>query len=130
VFQTQEFWDVIQYDWNALCGSPSFPSTFQILFWVATRDFKNMHRSFLHNDRLVRHWSDKVDLDLRQPDNLRTLLLKSALLANENGIVLIFSSNVDHIQQNVALAENSSLDRSARIFLELARTVSPTELVG
>jgi D-threo-aldose 1-dehydrogenase len=130
VFQTQEFWDVIQYDWNAFSGSPSFPSTFQILFWVATRNFKKMHRSFLHDDRLVRHWSDKVDLDLRRPDNLRTLLLKSALLANENGIVLIFSSNVDHIQQNVALAENSSLDRSARIFLELARTVNPTKLVS
>jgi D-threo-aldose 1-dehydrogenase len=132
VLQTHRssFWDVIQHDWNAFSGSPSFPNTFQILFWVATQNFKNLHRSFLHNDQLVRHWSDKVDLDLCRPDNLRMLLLKSALLANDNGIVLICSSNVDHIHQNVAVAENSSLDRSARILLELAQAASPSELAS
>jgi D-threo-aldose 1-dehydrogenase len=114
-------WDVMQYDWNAFSGAPLIPRTFQILYWITGRDFAKTHQWFFQNDDLVRHWSDTVGLDLYRPDNLRTLLLKSALLANENGIVLVYSSNIDHIYENVMVAENASLDRSAKIFLGLAQ---------
>ena len=131
VFQTHSsFWDVVQYDWNAFSGSRLFPSTFQIFFWVAGQNLQKIHRLFLRDDDLVRHWSDEVGLDLHQPENLRTLLFKSALLANDDGITLVSSTNIDHIYKNVAIAENSSLDRSARIFLDLARAGGPRKLQG
>lgn len=95
---------------------------------MAGQDLQKIHRLFLRDDHLVRHWSDKVGLDLHQPENLRTLLFKSALLANDDGITLVSSTNIDHIYQNVAVAENSSLDRSARIFLDLARAGGPRKL--
>jgi D-threo-aldose 1-dehydrogenase len=117
-------WDVMQYDWNAFSGSRLFPRTFQIIYWVTGRHFRELHRSFLHDDHLVRNWSDRIGLDLYRPDNLRTMLFKAALLSNDDGITLVYSSNIDHIYQNVAVVENSSLDRSARIFLDLAQSLT------
>jgi D-threo-aldose 1-dehydrogenase len=117
-------WDVMQYDWTPFSGSPLFPDTFQILYWIFVRNFGETHQRFLRNDDLVRHWSDRVGIDLYRPDSLRNLLLKSALLANEKGIVLVYSSNIDHIHENVMVAENASLDRSAKMFLDLAKAAS------
>lgn len=118
------FWDVMQYDWNALSGGEFFPNTFQIIYWVTGQNFQQMHRSFLRHDDLVRCWSERVDVDLYRPSNLRNLLLKAALLANENGITLVYSSNIDHIYQNVAVCEDTSLERSARTLLDLAQSAS------
>jgi hypothetical protein len=112
----------MQYDWNAFSGNLLFPGTFQVIYWVASRNFRELYQKFLQDDNLVRRWSEVVGSDLRQPDNMRTLLFKAALLANRDGITLLYSSKVEHIYQNVAIAENGSLDESARKFLDLALT--------
>ncbi len=114
------FCDVMQYDWNAFSGNLLFPGTFQVIYWVTGRSFHEIYQMFLQDDDLVRRWSDVVGSDLHQPDNMRTLLFKAALLANSDGITLFYSSKVEHIYQNVAIAENGSLDESARKFLDLA----------
>jgi hypothetical protein len=112
-------WQAIQYNWSAFSGALLFPDTFQIIFWITGRNFKDTHQRLIRNSQLLRQWSEKVDLDLFRPDELRALLLKSALLANDRGITLVYSSNIDHIHRNVAIAENTTLDRSAKVFLDL-----------
>jgi D-threo-aldose 1-dehydrogenase len=114
-------WDVMQYEWTAYRGALLFPDAFQILFWITGRGFRDFHQQFLRDDARVHSWSDSVNLDLHKPDNVRKLLLKSALLANDKGITLVYSSKPEHIHENVALAGDVSLERSAQLFLDLAR---------
>jgi len=46
------------------------------------QDLPKIHRLFFATI-IGAHWSDKVGLDLHQPENLRTLLFQVRLIAND-----------------------------------------------
>lgn len=86
--------------------------------------FRIHHRSLAHNrtrlqDFLTQHqeiasqWSAEIGTDLRQPHVLSTLMMRAALLANPQGIVLFSSKSREHIRANAAWIEASDIDGKA-----------------
>jgi D-threo-aldose 1-dehydrogenase len=58
-------------------------------------------------------WSDKVGMNLADGSVLAALMLKSALMENPHSLLLFSAKRRDHIERNVAVAEDASLEAPA-----------------
>jgi aryl-alcohol dehydrogenase-like predicted oxidoreductase len=130
---SKAFCNVMQFNWDATADLPPLVEAFQIFFRVLSRDLHGLRRTFKQDRSLADRWSYAIGLDLRDDRNVADVMLKSSLVANPSGITLIRSSNADNILHNVAVAGNSSLEKSALLFLSMTmselsgRKVEPSE---
>jgi D-threo-aldose 1-dehydrogenase len=120
------FLPVIQFAWSVLDAAVPDTNSFRIHHRALTENFRCLHRQLLEDQARCSRWSGLVGSDLSDPRSLAALMLKAALLENPTGIVLFSSKSAQHIHDNVAVAENATLEAPARRLYELLQAqVSP-----
>jgi D-threo-aldose 1-dehydrogenase len=114
--QSPEYAKVVQREW----------SVFDAV--AATDRFRIHHRSLGDNLRKVqayldgsseamRHWSQEINTSLAAPGVLSRLMMRAALWANPQGIVLFSSKVKEHIQANADLARPSDIEDARAVAL-------------
>jgi D-threo-aldose 1-dehydrogenase len=124
----------LQYEWSILDPSiyssinPAIETTplsgrrpFRIHHRAFTANFRAVHRALTHDKQLCQRWSASINTDLSNSGDLARLILKASLVMNPNSVVLFSSKNSRHIQTNVQVAGDSSLNEPARQLYELAQ---------
>jgi D-threo-aldose 1-dehydrogenase len=112
---------ILQYEWSILNAVIPFKEPFRIHHRALTNNFHALHTALIKNKSLNQHWSASTNTDLSNPEALANLMLKAALLMNPASILLFSSKNPRHIQVNVELAENPTLERPARQLYNLVQ---------
>jgi D-threo-aldose 1-dehydrogenase len=116
------FCDVLQFDWTVFRPIMISKDVFRIHYWVFSQQLQSLHKSFMDQTELRRRWSDTVNMDLGNVQELAAVMLKAALVRCPDSIVLFASSNPANISRNVRVAENAALEYNALRFCELAAT--------
>lgn len=124
----------LQYEWSVLDPSidsstdPSFEATplsgrkpFRIHHRALTTNFRAVHHALTQDKQLCQRWSASTHTDLSNAEDLARLMLKASLVMNPASVVLFSSKNPQHIQTNVQIAGDQSLDDPARQFYELVQ---------
>ena len=111
---------VVQFSWDAFTQGRVFQTSFPIHFWVFSRDLRGVCEKFARDRALSNRWSDFIGLDMSDARNVSALMLKSSLIANPNGITLVYSGNVDHIRRNAEVAASRALEKHAVLFMTMA----------
>jgi aryl-alcohol dehydrogenase-like predicted oxidoreductase len=124
----------LQYEWSVLDSSidssigPTNEATplssqkrFRIHHRSLTTNFRAVYSALTQDKQLCQHWSASTCTDLGNPEDLARLMLKASLVMNPNSIVLFSSKNPRHIQTNVQVARDKSLDHPARQLYELVQ---------
>jgi D-threo-aldose 1-dehydrogenase len=104
----------LQYEWSIL--NAVIPSTepFRIHHRALTDNFRDLHTALAKNKSLCQSWSASTNTDLSRPEALARLMLKAALVMNPASIILFSSKNPKHIQANVELVADTTLEPPAR----------------
>jgi D-threo-aldose 1-dehydrogenase len=93
---------VLQFEWSILSQeAPSYSSAFVITYRALFTAYREL-RSLLTDQKCCRRWSDEVGEDLADDKTLARLMLRAALDANQNGIVLFSSDRPERIRVNAA----------------------------
>ena len=111
--------EVAQFNWDVTRADDVVKNVFKIFFRVVSRNVQILPPISSENTSTTEHWSRVLGLDLTNADFLAKLMLKAALTANPNGIVLTTSTDAKHIVDNVKIAEDSSLEQPALAFNNL-----------
>lgn len=112
--------EVVQQEWSVFDPVHS-DSAFHIHHRSLAHNRTRL-QSYLHqNAEIVEQWSTETGADLRQPEILSTLMMRAALAANPEGIVLFSSKSREHIRSNAALAEPSSMDAQAQALYRIVQ---------
>ena len=120
--QAPGFCQVLQFDWTPLDPrAPDAPFSARYRVFNRTND---RVRAALDDAAIVRTWSDRIDHDLARPGEAQRLLLKVALETRPHDLILVSSTNPDHILANVETAEDSRLARPALALAKLFETVT------
>lgn len=121
---------VLQYEMQPFTAGPApYPEAFLIHHRVVQEYFLKISAHLAQNKNLATSWSDALDLDLADRQNLVALLLKSALVAYPDRIVLFSSRSPAHIQANIRIAADAGWNERARRFLELVSKKENTHLL-
>ncbi|HEX4020291.1 MAG TPA: aldo/keto reductase [Acidobacteriaceae bacterium] len=111
---------VLQSEWPGFASNTAqYPGAFRIHHRVVQEYFLKLSARLEQNSSLQKIWSDAVDLDLANRQNLIALLLKTALLVHPERIVLFSSRIPAHIQANIRAAADAGWDERAQCFYEL-----------
>jgi aryl-alcohol dehydrogenase-like predicted oxidoreductase len=113
---------ILQYEWSILNTVIPSNETFRIHHRALTSNFHALHTALIKNKSLNQRWSASTNTDLSNPEALANLMLKAALVMNPASILLFSSKNPQHIQANVELAGNLTLEHPARQLYNLAHT--------
>jgi diketogulonate reductase-like aldo/keto reductase len=117
-----EYLPVVQFAWSVLDTPVAATNSFRIHHRALTDHFRTLHQQLLVDKARCTRWSGLVGSDLADPEALSALMLKSALIENPNGIVLFSSKLLEHIRNNVAVAEDATLDAPARRLYALVQS--------
>jgi aryl-alcohol dehydrogenase-like predicted oxidoreductase len=113
---------VVQHDWSVL-DTPEQPSAaFHIHHRALTDRLHVLHTALTSDAQRCRRWSEATGCDLARRGELASLMLKAALVLNPNTILLVSSRNPAHIRENVRVAEDASLEESARHLYHLVQS--------
>ncbi|WP_158945521.1 aldo/keto reductase [Granulicella sp. S190] len=117
---------VVQYEWSVLKGERKLEGALTgTAFRIHHRSLANAFRMLgdaLNNDKeRCRRWSDSTKTDLGDPRGLARLMLKAAFVMNPGSVVLFSSKNPRHIQTNVDVADDPSLEAPAKELYRLAQ---------
>ena len=112
---------ILQYEWSILNAVIPFKEPFRIHHRALTSNFHTLHTALIKNISLNQRWSHATNTDLSNPEALAPLMLKAALVMNPASILLFSSKNPQHIQANVELAADSTLERPARQLYNLVQ---------
>ena len=116
----RDYCPVLQFEWSGLeQEEPSFPGAFLIHHRAISGALGSLHRLLQQDFDLCRQWSNAVDLDLSEAKCLAAILLRAALAANPEGMVLFSSRIPEHIVANVQGAGDSDAVARGKRFLEL-----------
>lgn len=121
-----DYCQTLQYEWSVLdprieASLSSEPKSFRIHHRALTDNFRGIHRALIQNKQLCQRWSNLVDVDLGNADDLARLMLKASLIMNPASVILFSSKNPQHIKFNVQVAEEKSRDAAARAFYKLVQ---------
>jgi len=118
-----EYCRTLQYEWSVLDLSIDLSgrTPFRIHHRALTTNFRAVHRTLSHDKQLCQRWSASTHMDLSNPEDLARLMLKASLVMNPNSVVLFSSKNPRHIQTNVQIAGDKSLDHPAHQLYELVQ---------
>jgi aryl-alcohol dehydrogenase-like predicted oxidoreductase len=116
---------VLQYEWSvvdpAIDLGDEFGSAFRSHHRSLTDNFRELHSDLLVDPARRRQWSEATGTDLHRAENLAALMLKAALVFNPDSIILFSSKKPAHIQHNVEVAGDASLEAPARRLYELVQ---------
>jgi D-threo-aldose 1-dehydrogenase len=117
----------LQYEWSVLdLPIPDAPiqhsEPFRIHHRALTDNFRAIHTALINNKPLCQRWSASTNTDLSNPEALANLMLKASLLMNPSSIILFSSKNPAHIQANVHLVADTTLEPSARELYNLVQS--------
>jgi hypothetical protein len=121
-----EYLPVVQFAWSVLETPVLATKSFRIHHRALTDNFRNLHKQLLADKACCARWSGLVGSDLADPQALSALMLKAALLENPSGIVLFSSKRAEHIRNNIAVAQDASLDSPARRLYALIQSETAT----
>jgi D-threo-aldose 1-dehydrogenase len=121
-----EYCRTLQYEWSILDPiievEPYSPQIqFRIHHRALTTNFRTLHRALTRNKPLCQRWSESTNIDLSNSGDLARLMLKASLVMNPASIILFSSKDPQHIQSNVRIAGDHSLDNPARQLYELVQ---------
>jgi aryl-alcohol dehydrogenase-like predicted oxidoreductase len=135
VAERPDYCRTLQYEWSIL--NPSIEATplseqipFRIHHRALTTNFRTLHRALVHNRQLCQLWSSSTAADLSETEDLARLMLKASLVMNPASVILFSSKNSHHIQSNVKVAGNQSLEAPARRLHELIQADGDQLLVN
>jgi D-threo-aldose 1-dehydrogenase len=121
-----EYCRTLQYEWSVLDpvieAKPLFPQVqFRIHHCALATNFRTLHRALTRNKPLCQRWSESTNIDLSNSGDLARLMLKASLVMNPASVILFSSKDPQHIQSNVQIAGDHSLDNPARQLYELVQ---------
>jgi D-threo-aldose 1-dehydrogenase len=116
-----EYCRTLQYEWSVLDTKVEPNAAFRIHHRALTQNFRMLHSALLGQPEICRRWSECVGLDLSEAETLAKLMLKASLVMNPQSIVLFSSKRAEHIHNNVAVAEDVSLEAPALRLYELVQ---------
>jgi diketogulonate reductase-like aldo/keto reductase len=82
------------------------------------RSLQPIQQAFAAVPQLQRHWSDRLDLDLAEPEALVGALLGSALASSPGDLLLFSSTNPDRLRRILALLHKPPWDHTEVIAFE------------
>ena len=112
---------VLQFEWSILGPSLQVPDAYRIHYRSFAKAAVTLGKRFETDPSLLRSWSEVTGHDLREPAILSSLLLKAALDAYPDSIVLFSTGNEAHIFNNVTVAEDDKLTCPAARLAALIR---------
>ena len=86
-----------------------------------TDNFRALHSWISGDSGKAAQWSSELGADIRDSGTLAALMLKVALEANPESVILFSSKSPAHIQKNVRTAEDNVLAEPARRFYALVQ---------
>ncbi len=110
---------VTQYEWSVLNPVPEDIGAFRIHHRALSQNFHSVADTLKSDPEWSRKWSENTGADLADARKLASLMLKASYLLNPASILLFSSKNTRHIQDNVAVARDTSLDAPARKLYDL-----------
>lgn len=118
--QQRDYCRVLQFEWPGFAAAlSSYPGAFLIHHRVLNENFFQLSAMLEQDKRLRQRWSEFVDLDLTDRKNLAALLVKAALFAHPDRIVLFSSRTPAHILANVGAAGDAGWNDRAERFREM-----------
>lgn len=112
---------VVQHDWSILDQLEPQTAAFHIHHRALTDRLHAIHTSLTSDRERCNRWSQATGRDLARRDQLAALMLKAALVLYPNTILLVSSKNPAHIEENVRVAEDASLEAPARRLYDLVQ---------
>jgi len=112
---------VLQQEWSVLSKPVPPSNAFRIHHRTLTEDFRTLHAALLTNAAIRQRWSEAVNTDLTDANQLARLMLKAALVMNPASIILFSSKRAEHVRANVETAENPALDAPSRMFYQIVQ---------
>jgi D-threo-aldose 1-dehydrogenase len=124
--ERREYCRTLQYEWSVLdpiIDAKRLPpqKQFRIHHSALTTNFRTLHRALTRNKPLCQRWSESTNIDLSNSGDLARLMLKASLVMNPASVILFSSKDPQHIQSNVQIAGDHSLDKPARQLYELVQ---------
>lgn len=110
---------VLQYEWSVLDAPVPAGGPFRIHHRSLTQNFRSLHERLTREAALCRRWSEQIGIDLGEQELLANLMLKAALVMNPASVILFSSKKSQHIQENVRVAGDASIEAPARKLYEL-----------
>jgi aryl-alcohol dehydrogenase-like predicted oxidoreductase len=124
--------DVIQFDSDVLSGNAervtgALGTGTAITYGCLSRSLPRIGRRLAAEPSLRAQWSRTLDVDLRSPDELPSLLLAHAAMTNRCGITLFSAGSPERVQRTVAAVAEARYDTTQlRQFARLARSLDLT----
>jgi aryl-alcohol dehydrogenase-like predicted oxidoreductase len=112
---------VTQYEWSVLDPLIEPGPAFRIHHRSLTDNFRALHEALVADTRRSRRWSDFCGANVADASVLARLMLKAALLANPDSVILFSSKQPRNIASNAALVDDPALDEAALKFYSLVR---------
>jgi D-threo-aldose 1-dehydrogenase len=112
----------LQYEWSILDAPIQSSAPFRIHHRALTANFRGLHATLSKNQPLCQRWSASTNTDLNNAESLAHLMLKASLIMNPTSIILFSSKKPAHIQANVELVDNTSLELPARQLYNLVQS--------
>lgn len=121
-----KFFDVVQYEWNALDfagfgGSAHFHITHRAILEA----YRKIRALALEDPLKARYLAEEVGFDLDDSENLSKILLGAAVARNPNGITLAGTRTSKHLRVNASLLDGSQFveagERLRRTLNNMAR---------
>jgi len=112
----------LQYEWSVLDAVIPPGGRFRIHHRSLTQNFRTLLAALQGRTDVCRRWSSDVGVDLNEPGQLARLMLRAALVMNPASVILFSSKKAGHIQENVRVAGDASLDAPAQKFYHLMQT--------
>lgn len=112
---------VLQFNWSVLGPDYDLPGVQRIHFRTFSKEIDTLRAELAADPVKLSRWSDQVDAPLLEGRNLVAVMLKAALLAHPNSMVLFSSTREENIRFNVEVAEDRVWEPRGRRFLELVR---------
>jgi diketogulonate reductase-like aldo/keto reductase len=116
-----EYCPTLQYEWSVLDAEQPLTAAFRIHHRALTNNFRSLHAALLARPDICRRWLHETGVDLGHSELLAKLMLKASLELNPESIILFSSRRPEHIQANVAVAEDTALVAPALRLYELVQ---------
>jgi D-threo-aldose 1-dehydrogenase len=114
-----EYCRALQYEWSVRNAAIPAGGPFRIHHRALTDNFRSLHNKLAGNPAICKQWSRETGLDVMSSGMLAELMLKTSLVMNPESVILFSSKNPKHIQENVRVAGDETLEAPARRFYEL-----------
>jgi aryl-alcohol dehydrogenase-like predicted oxidoreductase len=116
-----QYCSAVQFEWSVMDAPVPAIGSFRIHHRALTDNFRSLHTKLVDDKVRAARWSQDVGADLADREVLASLMLKAALVENPESVILFSSKSQAHMQHNVQVAGDESLDALARRLYAMVR---------